>query len=501
MREKLFAGWISLPPWVRLLGALMLLIGVIGALQTVRSYLTHEDQKFEDQKALLIDREQQEKLGASDRESSTEKSVVPASKSDSKVFAQNGLFIESDETEELGNVKQSASATDITEAIVGQTPTPMPMPFNEAVMEKQNPAVNGFSSQSSTASSTAQTPAGLGAEARPTPIIDVLDEVPPGDPNSPVKLAHYRFVLASSSFETSQSKENHLERVAALERLTQVACMTALPRTLSYREPSSDPLCIAAIKRLLAMNPGSTTALCARDGIDAPSCYAADADTTFELPLTSIDDNDGRNRLEKANIDNVKDQLEKSMAQMRSNSALTSEEKKVAFKDETISLTKKLLSIACAARKIGVRERPTVNAQDFGRREDPYGIDDFLKERERDRKDDTMAQNSDASPSAEPGAFERPESNQQVAPDLKSGTKEKEQYKPLGLVNLISSDCQSAIKTARSVDPTIALIPCAERGFYSPRCIQSLRAARDAEKRAGRSKMQDYDEDRGFSRF
>ena len=497
MRETLFARWISLPPWVRLLGAFLLIIGVISSLQSIWSYRRHEGQKSEDKKTLLIDSEEQEELSSSDQASSTKKSGFPDSKSDSKVFSQKGLLIESDETEEFGIVKQSTPATDVTEAIVNQTPTPLPMPFNEASGEEQSPLAIGLSSQSY----AAQTPSNLIAEARPTPIIDILNEVPTGDPNSPVKLAHYRFVLASTSFETSQSKENHLERVAALERLTQEACMSTLPRTLSYREPSSDPLCLAAIKQLLAMNPGSTTALCARDGIDSPSCYAADADTTFELPLTSTDDNEVRNRVEKSNIRDVNDQLAKSMAQMRSNSALASEEKKAQLKDETVKLAKKLLSIACAARKIGVRERPTVTGQDFGRREDPYGINDFLKERERNREEETMVQNPDMSSPPEREAFERTKSNQQVAPDIKNRETEKETSKPLGLVNLISSDCQSAIKTARSVDPTIALIPCAERGFYSPRCIQSLRAARDAEKRAGTTNTEGYAEDKGFSRF
>jgi hypothetical protein len=499
MRETLFARWISLPAWVRLLGALVLLLAVIGTLQTVWSYRRHEEQKEEEtgEKSALIEPEEQEELSRSVKGSSDQKSSAPTINKNSVQVSQKGLLIESDETEEFGDVKQSSPLTGITEATVNPTPPSLPLPSNEAVREERNASANGLKSQSP----AAQTPAAPIAKARPTSVSDILDEVPPGAPNSPVKLAHYRFVLASTTFETSRSKENHFERVAALERLTQVACMPSLGRTLSYREPSADPLCLAAIKRLLAINPGSTTALCARDGIDSPSCYAADADTTFEVPLTSIDE-EVDNRGVKANIRDVKDQLSKSMTQMRNDSALATEEKKAQLRDETVKLAKNLLSIACATRKIGVRERPTVTGQDFGRQEDPYGINDFLKERELNRNsDDAVMQNPEELTPPEPEVFVRPEPNRQVVPDPTSRTKEQETYKPLGLVNLVSSECQSAIDTARSVDPTIALIPCAERGFYSPRCIQSLRAARDAEKRSVGSRKQDYDEDKGFSRF
>jgi hypothetical protein len=497
MRETLFARWISLPAWVRLLGALFLLFAVIGTLQSVWSFRRHEEQK-EEEKIVLVDPKEQEELSGSGKASSAKKSSAPAINTNSMKVSQKGLLIESDETEEFGEGKQSAPVTNITEATVNQTPSPLPIPSNEAVREKPNATDRGLNSESY----AAQNPAAPIAKARPTPVIDLLDEVPPGAPNSPVKLAHYRFVLASTTFETSKSRENHLERVAALERLTQVACMPSLGRTLSYREPSSDPLCLAAIKRLLEINPGSTTALCARDGIDSPSCYAADADTTFEVPLTSIEDNEVDNRGLKANIRDVKDRLTKSMAQMRNDSALATEEKKAQLRNETVKLAKNLLSIACATRKIGVRERPTVTGQDFSRQEDPYGINDFLKEREQNSdSDDKVVKNPEELMPNEQEAFVRPKPNQQATPDPTSRTKEQETYKPLGLVNLVSSDCQSAIDTARSVDPTIALLPCAERGFYSPRCIQSLRAARDAEKRSGSSRKQDNGEDNGFSRF
>jgi hypothetical protein len=499
MRETLFARWISLPAWVRLLGALFLLFAVIGTLQSVWSFRRHEEQKEEgaEEKSALIDPKEEEELIGSGKASSAQKSSAPAINKNSIKVSQKGLLIESDETEEFGEVKQSAPLTGITETTVKETPPPLPIPSNEAVREEPDASANGLKSQSP----AAQTPGVPIAKARPTSVSDILDEVPPGAPNSPVKLAHYRFVLASTTFETSRSKENHLDRVAALERLTQVACMPSLGRTLSYREPSADPLCLAAIKRLLAINPESTTALCARDGIDSPSCYAADADTTFEVPSVSIDE-EVDNRGVKANIRDVKDQLTKSMTQMRSNSALATEEKKAQLRDETVKLAKNFLSIACASRKIGVRERPTVTGKDFSRQDDPYGINDFLKEREQNRdSDDTVMRNPEELTSPEPEAFVRPKTNQQVTPDPTSRTKEQETYKPLGLVNLVSSDCQSAIDTARSVDPTIALIPCAERGFYSPRCIQSLRAARDAEKRSGGSRKEDYDEDKGFSRF
>lgn len=497
MRETLFARWISLPAWMRLLVGLIVILTVIGILQTIWSFRSHKEERQE-KTNLLINPEEQEALSGSGESSSAQKSSGRALNNESTKLSQKGLLIESDETEEFVDVKKSAPPTGFSEATLSETPPPLSIPSNEAMRQEQNPTADEFRPQSS----AAQTPASLIAEARPTPLSDILDEVPPGAPNSPVKLAHYRFVLASTTFETSKSMENHLERVAALERLTQVACMASLPSTLSYREPSSDPLCLAAIKRLLELNPGSTTALCARDGIDSPSCYAADADTTFEVPLTSIDENEVDNRGAKANIRNVKEQLTKSMVQMRDNSALATEEKKAQLKDDTVKLAKKLLSVACATRKIGTRERPTVTGEDFSRREDPYGINEFLKEREQNRdSNDTVVQNPDGLPSPEREAFEKTELNQRLAPDPKSREDKKETYKPLGLVNMISPDCESAIRTARSVDPTIAFIPCAERGFFSPRCIQSLRAARDAEKRSGGSRKQDYDEGNGFSRF
>lgn len=526
MRETLFARWISLPAWARLFAVGAVLVGAIGLIYRVGIRVKGKaDSRIS--LGFIGDSGQSDEEDITPQRSSSEKEVpLGNSSTESSPLSGEGLLIERDEADLSAPGPKSPSMAAQGPDSSLEIPLPPTPSLNRptSAPPEDEPSPPPSAQPERTSPPRESTSVSLAAKASPSPSVDILDEVPPGDANSPIKLAHYRYVLASTSFETSPSRENHLGRVAALERLTQAACLPPIPRSvpsreptsaamgtfleslkprsLSNRDPSSEPLCLAAINRLLSINPGSTSAICARDGIESPSCYAADADTSFEVDSSSLEKAELVDQTTKATIRSIEQQLSKNRATIRAEYSLASEEKKAALKGEATELAKKLLSVACATRQISVRERPSVESKDFSERSDPFGISDFLKEQEQQVEKNVPTEPNDAYPSAEQEVFERTRPGQPALPSSarkKQDKREQLPEKPLGLVTIISPECQSAIETARSTDPTIPLLPCAERGFYSPRCIRSLRAARDAARRSSTSPEEKSSS--GFSRF
>lgn len=493
MRDGLFYRWLSLPAGIRLIFIAFLAIIPVALVWR----FTHRPELVATRLALDEGQESQEGKGSPEER--------PAGESVSKSSQGHRLLMDDDEPP-LG---QPAATNTITQP-------------ERKKLDESGAAVRGAGTADSSPSS-AESPSliamnggapspPLGAAAplsSPNPDLtgakgpSVLEEVPQGTLNSPVKLSHYRFLLASTTYESSPTKQNHLERIAALERLTQVACMRKMLTTLSYREPPQELLCLAAIDKLLVLNPGSTSAICARDGIDSPSCLSADADTTTRVD-SSKGAKSGEANASSEKFRSLKDQLSGNLNLLRSGSRGVSEEQRVTARSEATELASQLLGIACAGAKVFVRERPVVKVRDFSNsHKDPYGLSELLETQERLRGAEPQSVNGRTNPAvSEDEGLGQPRAPAPFVGLRSAKPTPKMTTAPLGLVYLVSSDCASTISTARSLDPALPALVCAERGRYSPRCVQAIRASQVAAK-GGKGSADDFrvGEEEGFSRF
>lgn len=493
MRNSLTDRWLSIPPLLRL--GLIILVVTLSLIALVRySARPLAERTQTAQRAVQVSQ------GTSQDESRNQSSSTSRSAAQKRI-KEGSLLIEEDE--EL--VPSQPKGANLTAPLIPADgrDTRLEQPTTQAVSSlptvTAGPPSLGANMQEL---SGGEPPIPAIAKAPPPATAigesnaSVLDELPSGALNSPVKLAHYRFSLASTAFETNPTKQNGLERVAALERLTQIACMRKMLNTLSYRSPPDDPLCHAAIEKLLALNPGSTSAICSRDGIDSPSCIAADGDTTTR-ELSSGEDSAKNQQSSTERFSSLKERLEKNIAILRSSSKGISEEHRVTARVEATEVSSQILTLACATTKLFVRDRPVVKVRDFGTRKDSYGLSDLLEMQERHR-----ASSSESAPkqvSAE-GHMRGRTHEDDNPPSGRSPKPTPEKRLPsLGLLYLVSPECSAAISTARSIDPSIPALVCAERGRYSPRCIQAIRAIQATTKRADN----DYKvgEDEAFSRF
>lgn len=509
MRDPLFERWISLSPRVRV-GFVILLLGMVGV---ALLKLSNRSQSSDQRSSIAMDL--QEAPLAKSAPSAEQSPPQPRQK------VPSALIIEEDTI-----TAPALHSGDSSTTSAGNAPPP-PGLIDADGLKQNDPYPNSANNpkQPSTLSTAIKTAGNPPPEASPSPTKaetlphSLLDEVPAGNSNTPVRLAHYRFVLASSGYESDPTEQRNIERIAALERLTQVACMQGMLRSLSFRG-QSDPassnnlLCQAAIERLLKLNPGSTSATCARDGIDSPSCYSADADTTLQS-TSSLSSKRGEKSRTQSESETLRAQFSSNMQTYQQVVRTATEDKRENLRSEMTNLADKLLRTACASTQISVRVRPSVQTRDFRQKDDPYGINSFLAEQEKAREheqrnakrsgrgkiDDDEGFRAQLPPRApsSPGAGQSGIGQQ--AANEKQGQKDPSAPQPLGLVNVVPSECTSALTAVRSFDPTLPFLACAERGMYSPRCIQSLRVLRSQKKGLKRGDAASAEENEAFSTF
>jgi hypothetical protein len=510
MRDPLFERWISLSPRLRV-GIVILLLGMVGAalLQLSKRSQSSEQRSSS---AMVVQEQPRVKSAPSAEESAPQ----PRQKTPS------ALIIEEDSTSEPAVPSGDSSTTSSGNA----APPPSLMDGDGIRPNGPGPSLaTNPMPQTGTLSAPVKTAAHSPSDPSPSPqrgqnsAQSLLDEVPPGNSKTPVRLAHYRFVLASSGYESNPTEQRNIERIAALERLTQVACMQGMLRSLSYRgqtDPASsnNPLCQAAIERLLALNPGSTSATCARDGIDSPSCYSADADTTLQSTSSSVSKR-GTKSMTPSESETLRAQFSSSLQIYQQVVRTATEDKRENLRSELTNLADKLLRTACTSTQISVRERPSVQTRDFRQKEDPFGINSFLAEQEKAREyeqrnakrpgrgnaDDDAGFNAQLPPRAPSSPGGGQSGIDQQAANQKQGEKDLAAPRPLGLVNIVPSECTSALTAVRSFDPALPFLACAERGMYSPRCVQSLRALRSQKKGLRAGGVASEEENEAFSTF
>jgi len=93
--------------------------------------------------------------------------------------------------------------------------------------------------------------------------------------------------MAAAHFEIRPSLQNRSDLVYALSKLVAYRCMSSLHRTLVYSSSPQDKDCQDAISYTLSIDPSNPEAICAKDGIDSPSCRNAfrEQETLTHIPF------------------------------------------------------------------------------------------------------------------------------------------------------------------------------------------------------------------------
>ena len=120
-------------------------------------------------------------------------------------------------------------------------------------------------------------PLELRAQEKVTPTTSSTPSVKVG---SQEELAQLELTMAETLFASAPNLENRSAVLAALERLVSVTCFANLLQKLSYVPPAPAG-CQRYLGELLRQYPENPVAICARDGIDAPSCIDAFAQQTL----------------------------------------------------------------------------------------------------------------------------------------------------------------------------------------------------------------------------
>ncbi|RMG44223.1 MAG: hypothetical protein D6719_02230 [Candidatus Dadabacteria bacterium] len=94
----------------------------------------------------------------------------------------------------------------------------------------------------------------------------------------PVDVHLWRAELLETAFNSSPSEAGFDNLIHTYEKVINLLCMPALPRTLQYKGNPKNPECLKFIDKTLALDPENAAAICARDGIDSKSCRKAYSD-------------------------------------------------------------------------------------------------------------------------------------------------------------------------------------------------------------------------------
>lgn len=329
--------------------------------------------------------------------------------------------------------------------------------------------------------SSAQAPtAASGAEAKDS-------DTAPKRPNA-LDVTDIKIEMAEASLRVNSSDRNLTALITALEDYLNARCFGSLRQSLTYQGPPTDPDCVARMNQLLALNPDNPAAICARDGIDAPSCVTAykgqklvefydSASLLADLPDPAL-----KVGLSAADTERVKVQeemLQNIDGQFRE--AQTDEEKAKCVND-AVGIYEQLLNTACRVSALRLRRLEEVVVKS-----DPPRIAEARKKllqipaklradyqrQMRMKVEDEIA------------SFRGDEATRKELIELLAVIDEPEEKKAPALQNLqrtrvVLRPCFQAIEQASKFIPLFPAPLCYKEGWHTPQCTVAIRAWRKA---------------------
>lgn len=278
--------------------------------------------------------------------------------------------------------------------------------------------------------------------------------------------------LAENSYGLDRSESSALALIAAYERLLGPLCMPDIHRTLEYAGSPTDPRCLEAIDKIVAIDAENPLVLCARDGIDAKSCRSAFASQRVESFVPGYS-----NPLSNANLQGV---------------AGLNEKLTVSTLDSKLQPIMNRIRMFEQRARSGVKLSPEEMTQVVKSFEEALSLTCRLN---RIEVVGGLSRSGNKPGSSPPRATPTPPP---LFPALAGGTRRKspfddvlEQFgggsssssndiNPLGPVRIrkITDRCKDLVTRALALDRTMALPVCYRDGFYSPSCIDARRKER-----------------------
>ena len=336
-------------------------------------------------------------------------------------FSQAGAMFPHDDGDPPSLMQLPSSGSSSPDATSPETSVSSPSPVPIAPQINQPGLLGNLPSDSPPA------PMPSGTTAGDTSSLEVMPQTTTPAPVATFtrdeEVIQWELELAERGFEITKTAGNFSKLIAAKEKLTGYACLRNLPQTLINNPSLNSETCAAQIKGLLALHTKNPIALCARDGIDSPTCLASDKETLLRT---------------------------KSYSDESSGSALDTKLLDEAKKNKVAELQTKLNEIIIQ----------------------PSGADD----------PDGKLKNKKAlgALTALLNVTCTPELISFYGPNFSSPTS-KNLPKPNEVVRtrLMPAQCADYIARAQQYDPNFAPAMCYQHGRYSPKCIVAIRTARN----------------------
>lgn len=285
--------------------------------------------------------------------------------------------------------------------------------------------------------------------------------------------------------------DNFSEVLTAYTDLVERACMSSLQSTLEHNGQDKSKACQEALNQFGAIAPEAPSLVCARDGIDSPTCSEAhralEIETAMPSSATQTSESDKLFGESSADTEERLRQKAKKLLDFEDPEGLhTLPEKEREEKLTSVhKILVRLLEIGCKGTVYGVaKKKPKPKEKekfDFLRREK---IEASVQSqpaktsyadrgtKPRPKMPSSTAGSAYAPLEDQPSEFFT-QDNENSASKVARQVEEDET-----LVRYITPQCQSQIGLAFRWDSNFYAAICAQYGEYSPNCIQAKRAYR-----------------------
>ncbi|NMC62891.1 MAG: hypothetical protein GYA55_06940, partial [SAR324 cluster bacterium] len=278
--------------------------------------------------------------------------------------------------------------------------------------------------------------------------------------------------MAAAHFEINPSLQNRSDLVYALSKLVAHRCMRTLHHTLVYSNPPQDKDCQDAIFYTLSLDPSNPEAICAKDGIDSPSCRNAfrEQETVIRMPY-KVDPNLLRKfesdiRIKEgeqaAAISKAKDQLQAALSIIQNEAT---EAKKKPSSDLMNAFTT-LLDIHCLPILI---------------------VPNPEYEKLQQEQNKALSQDSQDPASSNTKRNDLPTFNQMLSQLINTPSKSTPIPRLRSRSRVISENCHYYIQQSLEYIPDFPRAICHRDGFYSPNCIIALRKQKISDAKASKT--------------
>lgn len=307
----------------------------------------------------------------------------------------------------------------------------------------------------------------------------------PADLAKALDVADLTLEMSESSYKLTPSNKTLSELISALEKFLTSRCVSAdVFKTLKYDGNPSNAACLSRLKRLLEVHPQNPIALCLKDGIDSESCRAA-----AEAQKVSVYDGSQDSQDElidpvlkaglpgRVTIDLDKDRAKVEDLNIKFGQTPTEEEKET-IRAEIYKIYDRMLAAACSVTSVRfipknqatpVPEHPRLQDLKEKFSKIPPAMRAGYQKQMLSKLEEELA-NSRSSPEEKKVLVEmmrvlqNPEEVVNVSVDSLQRTR------------LLLPQCFNLVNKISSIDGTLPQPSCHYSGWFSPQCIDALRA-------------------------